>query len=91
MPEPSIVGIHTSETAAAALHCTPERIEEAARTGELAGTKVGIGWLFLEEHLLEWLRARALSEAAERRAKVQKDRAPPESGRRRSSGRRLSF
>lgn len=61
--------LHTSETAAAALGCTTERIEELARAGDLAGTKVGTGWLFLDEHILEFVRDRAIKEATERKAR----------------------
>lgn len=53
------------------LHCTPEQVEELARSGEIPGLKLGRGWLFVRSDLLSYLAEKARAEAQERRAKRQ--------------------
>lgn len=50
------------------LRCTPERVQELARTGEIPGLKIGRDWLFVRADLLAYLAEKARAEAAERRA-----------------------
>lgn len=53
------------------LRCTPETVEELARTGEIPGLKIGRSWLFVRLDLLAYLAEKARREAEERRAKRQ--------------------
>ena len=53
------------------LMCTPEQVEEMARSGDIPGLKIGRSWLFVRNDLLSYLAERARSEAQERRAKRQ--------------------
>lgn len=53
------------------LRCTPEQVEELARSGEIPGLKLGRGWLFVRSDLLSYLAEKARAEAQERRAKRQ--------------------
>jgi hypothetical protein len=54
---------------AALLKADPETISKFARTGELAGTQIGKGWLFLREDVISFLRDRIAKDTAERRKK----------------------
>jgi len=58
-----------SEECAELLHCTPERIEEMARAGEIPGLKIGRNWLFVRSDLLAYLAEKAREEAQVRRMK----------------------
>lgn len=58
-----------SEECATLLKCTPEQVEELARQGEIPGTKLGRGWLFVRADLVAYIAERARAEAMERRAK----------------------
>lgn len=53
------------------LRCTPEQVEELARTGEIPGLKLGRSWLFVRQDLLAYLAEKARQEAEQRRAKRQ--------------------
>ncbi|CAK0771851.1 Helix-turn-helix domain-containing protein [Gammaproteobacteria bacterium] len=44
--------------AAELLHASPVTVRALARAHEIPATKVGKGWLFVEEDLLEWVRSR---------------------------------
>lgn len=59
------------------LMCTPEKVEELARTGELPGMKFGRGWIFLRSTLLAHLERQSLAEQEERRAKRRPSAATP--------------
>jgi hypothetical protein len=54
---------------AALLQADPETIAQYARTGELPGTRIGKGWIFLWEDVLAFLRQRIAADTAARRAK----------------------
>lgn len=60
-----------SEECAEILKCTPERVEEMARVGDIPGLKIGRNWLFVRSDLLSWLAERAREEAQMRRMKRQ--------------------
>ncbi|WP_120967825.1 helix-turn-helix domain-containing protein [Comamonas sp.] len=49
------------------LDCTPAKVEELARNGELPGLKIGRGWVFVKADLLAYLSERARVEAEKRR------------------------
>jgi hypothetical protein len=49
---------------AALLQADPETIAQYARTGELAGTRIGKGWIFLWEDVLGFLRQRIAKHTA---------------------------
>jgi hypothetical protein len=51
------------------LHAEPATVAQCARTGELPGTRIGKGWVFLREDVLAFLRQRIAADTAERRAK----------------------
>ena len=53
------------------LRCTPEQVEELARTGEIPGLKLGRSWLFVRHDLLTYLAEKARLEAEQRRARRQ--------------------
>ena len=53
------------------LRCTPEQVEELARTGEIPGLKLGRSWLFVRADLLAYLAEKARKEAEERRSRRQ--------------------
>lgn len=48
------------------LLCSPDQIEEKARAGEIPATKIGRGWLFIREDLIQYLADKARKEAGER-------------------------
>lgn len=76
-----------SDECAALLDCTPEHVEELARTGEIPGLKMGRRWRFVRADLLAYLAEKARAEAQERRAKrapTQEQPGPPPRPRRRS-------
>lgn len=60
-----------SEECAQLMRCTPERIEELARAGEIPGLKIGRNWLFVRNDLLAYLAEKAREEAQARRMKRQ--------------------
>lgn len=60
-----------SEECAQMLGCTPEQVEELARTGEIPGFKIGRPWRFVRADLLAYLAEKARAEAEERRSKRQ--------------------
>jgi excisionase family DNA binding protein len=68
MPEYETIN---SAQCAELLHCTPEQVEELARTGEIPGLKIGRSWLFVRTDLLDYLAEKARQEAEMRRAKRQ--------------------
>lgn len=51
------------------LLCSPDQIEEKARSGEIPATKIGRGWLFIREDLISYLADKARQEAMERSSK----------------------
>lgn len=55
--------------AAALLHAEPATVAGCARSGELPGTHIGKGWVFLREDVLAFLRERIAADTAERRAR----------------------
>lgn len=65
-----------SNQCAELLHCTPEQVEELARSGEIPGLKLGRSWLFVRQDLLAYLAEKARLEAEQRRAKRQPGVAP---------------
>jgi hypothetical protein len=61
---------------AALFGAEPETVALYARTGELPGTRIGKGWIFLREDALAFLRQRiARDTAARRAAQAKNDRA----------------
>lgn len=44
---------------AALLRCSVSHLNKLARQGILPASKVGRGWVFVEEDVLDWLRARS--------------------------------
>jgi hypothetical protein len=62
---------------AAFLHVEPATVAQCARTGELPGTRIGQGWVFLREDVLAFLHQRIAADTAERRSKQN----PPPLGR----------
>ena len=60
-----------ADECAALLRCTPEKVEEMARTGEIPGLKISRSWLFVRLDLLAYLAEKARRDAEERRAKRQ--------------------
>lgn len=65
------------EQVAQLLLCTPEKVEELARTGELPGMKFGRGWVFLRSTLLAHLERQSVAQQEERRAKRRPSAATP--------------
>lgn len=57
-----------AHAAAILLHCDVLQIEALARRGEIPGTKIGRGWIFLRTQLLAAIADKASLESAERRA-----------------------
>lgn len=55
MTDPVIL---TTEQAAALLHCAPRAIQRKAKAGILPGRKVGKGYVFVQDHLIEWISRR---------------------------------
>lgn len=47
-----------SASAATLLNCSVAHLHRLARAGTLPGCKVGRGWVFIEQDLLDWLRKR---------------------------------
>jgi excisionase family DNA binding protein len=60
-----------SDDCAKLLYCTPEQVEELARSGDLPAVKIGRGWLFVKADLLSYLSEKARADAQDRRAKRQ--------------------
>lgn len=60
-----------SQECAELMHCTSERVEEMARSGEIPGLKIGRNWLFVRGDLLAYLAEKAREEAQMRRLKRQ--------------------
>lgn len=58
-----------AEECAELLICSVDQIEEMARTGEIPGLKIGRGWLFIKDDLIEYLASKAREEAEHRRSK----------------------
>jgi excisionase family DNA binding protein len=56
---------------AAFCRAEPETIAQYARSGELPGTKMGKGWLFLYDDVIAFLRERIADETRLRREKAQ--------------------
>nr|WP_307727931.1 helix-turn-helix domain-containing protein [Massilia terrae] len=66
---------------AALFGAEPETVAQYARTGELPGTRIGKGWIFLREDALAFLRQRIARDTAVRRAAHAKtDRATEQDG-----------
>lgn len=66
------------------LGAKPETVAQLARRGEIPGTQIGRGWIFLRENILEYLRDRIMRDTLARRATeckepeaVQKSKALP--------------
>jgi|OM-RGC.v1.035754118 excisionase family DNA binding protein len=57
----------TLADAAALLHVHPDTLKRMAQVGDVPATKPGRSWVFMRADLLDWLRERAIREAAERR------------------------
>lgn len=51
------------------LHCSTEKVEDLAGSGELPAVKFGRGWIFVRADLLAYLAQRAREEAARRQEK----------------------
>lgn len=47
-----------AESCAALLKCSKAHLHRLVREGAFPGTKVGRGWVFLEEDVMTWLKAR---------------------------------
>lgn len=56
------------EGVAVLFEAEPDTVVQYARTGELAGTRIGKGWIFLREDVLAFLRERIARETDARRA-----------------------
>lgn len=63
---------------AAFCRAEPETIAQYARSGELPGTKMGKGWVFLLDDVVAFLRERIADETRLRRAKTVSNAAPCE-------------
>jgi len=50
------------------LGAKPETVAQLARRGEIPGTQIGKGWIFLRENILEYLRERIMRDTLARRA-----------------------
>jgi hypothetical protein len=61
-----------AEAAATLLHCDSYQIETLARRGEIPGTKIGRGWIFLRSQLLHAIAVKAESESVQRRVAAQR-------------------
>jgi len=61
-------------TCAALLHCSVSHLLRLARDGIVPGTKVGRGWVFIEEDVVEWLRVKSLPVKIEPPKKVGRPR-----------------
>lgn len=66
--------MHSDETldlaqAAAMLFAEPETVSKLARCGELPGTQVGKGWVFMRDDVLAFLRIRIARDTEQRRRK----------------------
>lgn len=57
-----------SELAAQLLNCSTAHLHRLARAGTIPGAKVGRGWVFIEQDLLDWLRLRMKPKPAPRPA-----------------------
>jgi len=57
-----------AEECADLLICSVDQVEEMARTGEIPGLKIGRGWLFIKDDLIEYLASKAREEAEHRRS-----------------------
>lgn len=68
-PDPNADETIDAEACAVLLHCSVERVEDLAGSGELPAMKFGRGWIFVRADLLAYLAERARDEAAERRSK----------------------
>lgn len=56
------------ESVAALFQAEPDTVAQYARTGELPGTRIGKGWIFLREDALAFLRERIARDTAARKA-----------------------
>lgn len=61
----------TADQCAELLRCTTDQVEELTRKGELPGIKIGRSWIYVKADLLDYLAARARTEAEERRLDLQ--------------------
>ena len=59
------------------LHCSVRSVEDHARTGLLPGYKVGDGWIFLPDMVIDAIRVLALEEAEKRKSPKPKYRIDP--------------
>ncbi len=55
-----------SATCAELLNCSVAHLHRLARSGAIPGAKVGKGWVFVHDDILDWLRARARPKTATR-------------------------
>lgn len=46
-------------TCAAMLHCSQTHLQRLARQGIVPATKVGRGWVFVHDDIVEWLRVKS--------------------------------
>lgn len=53
----------SAEACADLLCCSKTHLHRLARQGEIPGTKVGRGWVFLEVEVLAWLQAKTAPKA----------------------------
>lgn len=52
----SIIETLTTQEAAEILHMHPTSLTRKAKKGEVPARKVGKRWIFVKEHLIEWLK-----------------------------------
>lgn len=55
-----------SPSAAKLLNCSTAHLHRLARSGVIPGAKVGRGWVFIEQDLLDWLRQQTKPKPAPR-------------------------
>lgn len=52
---------------AALLRCSPAHLNKLAREGHVPAVKVGRGWVFVEDDIVEWLRVKSVAERVPRK------------------------
>ncbi len=59
-----------ADQVAAFLRADAETVRQFARSGDLPGTRIGKGWIFLKTDVLDFLRARIAADTARRRQRA---------------------
>lgn len=63
--------------AAKLLNCSTAHLLRLTRSGSIPGAKVGRGWVFIEQDLLDWLRQQMKPKTAPRPVGRPRKRQPP--------------